>query len=187
MIQNLRPRSGAASARFSVNLTRVGWNTFSLNIICQIYWSRSLKIGLQPFFKKESERCHFSWSMAFFHKNRGFLINYLHVLCGRMIIRHSQIKSKPILERRMIALINERHILMITYTFYAEKWQSIEKNWSKIHFFLKSLSSPSSRDLDQDIWQIIFKLNLFRRTLVRFTLSLAEAAPEGGRKFWITL
>ena len=122
-----------------------------------------------------------------FHENRGFLNNYLHVLCNRMITRHSQIKSKPILERRMIALINERLILMITYTFYAEKWQSIEKNWSKIHFFLKSLSSPSSRDLDQDIWQIIFKLNLFRRTLVRFTLSLAEAAPEGGRKFWITL
>ena len=118
--------------------------------------------------------------MAFFHKNRGFLINYLHVLCGRMITRHSQIKSKPILERRMIALINERHILMITYTFYAKKSQSIEKNWSKIHFFLKSLSSPSSRDLDQDIWQIIFKLNVFQPTLVRFTLSLAEAAPEGG-------
>ena len=118
--------------------------------------------------------------MAFFHKSRGFLLDYLHVLCCRMITRHIQIKSKPILERRMIALINERDILMITYTFYAEKWQSIEKNWSKIHFFLKSLSSPSSRDLDQDIWQIIFKLNLFRRTLVRFTLSLAEAAPEGG-------
>ena len=36
------------------------------------------------------------------------------------------------------------------------------------------------RDLDQDIWQIIFKLNVFQPTLVRFRLSLAEAAPEGG-------
>ena len=113
VIQNLRPPSGAASTRLSENLTRVGRNKFSLNIICQISWSRSLRIGLQPLFKKKSERCHFSRTMAFFHKNRGFLINYLYVLCSRMINIHSQIKSKPILERRMMALVNERHILIL--------------------------------------------------------------------------
>ena len=67
------------------------------------------------------------------------------------------------------------------------KNDKIMKNSQKIHFFLKSLSSQDYMDLDRDIWQIIFKLNVFQPTLVIFTLSLAEAAPEGGRKFWITL
>ena len=142
VIQNLRPPSGAASTRLSENLTRVGRNKFSLNIICQISWSRSLRIGLQRLFKKKSESCQFSQTMAFFHENKGFLNKYLHVLCAGFITRHNQIKSKPILERGMIALVNLRHILIITCKLYVEKWQNIEKIGQKIHFFLKSLSSP---------------------------------------------
>ena len=67
VIQNFHPPSRAASVRLSVNLTRVGWNKFSLNITCQTSWSRSLRIGLQTFFKKKNERCHFSRISAFFH------------------------------------------------------------------------------------------------------------------------
>ena len=42
------------------------------------------------------------------------------------------------------------------------------------------MCSPISMDLGRDFWQIILKLNIFQPTLVRFTLSLVGAAPEGG-------
>ena len=41
------------------------------------------------------------------------------------------------------------------------------------------MCSQILRDLDQDVWKITFRLNLFQPTLVKFTRSLAEAAPEG--------
>ena len=66
--------------------------------------------------------------------------------------------------------------------YFREKCHSLKNN-NSYSFFWKSLCSPILRDLDQDIWQIIFKLNLFRPTLVRFLLSLVEAAPEGGTSF----
>ena len=121
--------------------------------------------------------------MAFFHKNRGFLINYPHVLHVKMISRYSQIKSKPILERRMIALT--RHISIRTCRFYVEKWQNSEKIGQKIHFFLKSLSRPASRDLDRDIWQITFKLVVFYEIIIgkaqAFSIFvLEEGGPSSG-------
>ena len=104
VIQNLRPPSGAASERLSVNLTRVGWNIFSLNIICQISWSRSLWIGLHNFLSKKSERVHFSRIRAFFTKIEVLLDNCLYVLDVFLRSENDQNKSKPIFERRMIAL-----------------------------------------------------------------------------------
>ena len=67
-------------------------------------------------------------------KNRGFLNSHLHVLCGQLITRHNQLKSKPIEERRMIALIDERDILITKWKFYVEKWQNIEKIGQKYTF-----------------------------------------------------
>ena len=43
------------------------------------------------------------------------------------------------------------------------------------------MCSPISRDFGRHFWQTIFKLDIFQPTLVRFTLSLAEAAPEGAQ------
>ena len=81
--------------------------------------------------------------MALFHKNRGFLINYLHVLCCRIISIHSQIKSKPILERRMIALVNERHILIITCKL-CQKRQNIERSGQKHVFYDKIIGKAKA-------------------------------------------
>ena len=64
--------------------------------------------------KKESEGSHFSRTTTIFHASKGFLNNCLHVLCGAFvwcITRHSQIKNKPILERKMIPL-RDRSIFM---------------------------------------------------------------------------
>ena len=87
----------------------------------------------------------------------------------------------------MIALVNESHILIMTCKLYVEKWQNIEKIGQKIHFFLKSLSSPDYWDLDRDIWQIIFELNVSYEKIIDKAQAFSILALEGGRKFWITL
>ena len=66
----------------------------------------------------------------------------------------------------MIALINEKIILIKKCKFHVEILKSIEKFGQKIHFFLKSLCSPVLRDLDRDIWQIIFKLVVFYEKII---------------------
>ena len=115
-------------------------------------------------------------------KNRGFLNSYLHVLCCRLITRHNQMKSKPDLERRMIALIDERD-LITNWKSYLEKWQNIEQKWSKICFFLKSLCSPVSKDLNRDIWQIIFELVVFYEIIISKAQTFSNFALEGGARF----
>ena len=57
----------------------------------------------------------------------------------------------------MIALIVERDILIAKWKFYVEKYKILKK-LVKNTLFLKFLCMPVSKDLDRDIWQMIFEL-----------------------------
>ena len=106
--------------------------------------------------------------------------NYIHVFCAGLISSHDQIKSKPILERRMIGLINDRDILITKSKFHVQKRHNIEKFRQKIHFFLISFCSPVPTDLDRDIWQIISKLVVFYETIIGKAQAFTSFALEGG-------
>ena len=62
------------------------------------------------------------------------------------------------------------------------KMTKYRKNWSKIPFFLKSLSSPISTDIDRDIWQIIFELVVFYEIIISKAQAFSSFALEGGGK-----
>ena len=54
------------------------------------------------------------------------------------------------------------------------------KTWSKIHFFLKPLCSPFSRDLDRDILQIVSELVVFYEITLGKAQWFSSFALKGG-------